>query len=190
MRKITASSAVVLIVGSSCFAGLVHNQITTIGLTNAIDLLHGSQQANSLQNLVVDNKQAAEGTATENLFSSLGQVGNAQGNCALLGLQQKLNIAGTQGQNVGDNLDPKAQMQGLGLVATQTLAKSDGEGMGDALHTIVLSAGQTADNVGGNLTETQTLMGMQTPQISGEAGATAITNTGMSVTNSQTQQTM
>lgn len=97
MNRITASSVIVLIVGSSCLAGLVHEQVTAIGLANAMDLLHGTQQAGSLQNLVVNNEQSTEGTAVESLFASLGEVGNALGNCALLGVDQQLNITGIQG---------------------------------------------------------------------------------------------
>jgi hypothetical protein len=190
MNKVTASSAVVLLVASSCFAGLVHDQITAVGLNNAINLLHGSQQAGSLQNLVVDNEQSAEGTAVQSLFTSLGQVGNALGNCALVGLDQELSIAGTQAQDVGDCCDPKGQLQALGVSAGQTLAKADGEGNADALHTIVLMAGQSADNAAGNLTDSQTVMGMQTPNITGAAGATGLVGTVMNVTTTQMQEAL
>jgi hypothetical protein len=192
MSKVITSSVVVLVVASSSFAGLVHDQITNIGLNNAIDLLHGSQSASSLQNLVVDNEQSAEGVcgggpACQSVFSALGQVGNAWGNCGLVGLSQELQIGGAQGQEIGDGVDPKAQLQTLGLGASQTLAKSDGEGGGDALHTIVLNAGQSASNAGGFLNEAQTIMGMQTSNITGQAGATGIVSSVMNVNTAQTQ---
>jgi hypothetical protein len=188
MNKVIRSSTVgVLILASSSFAGLIHDQATAIHLTNAVDLLHGSQQASSLQNLVVNNEQNAEGTAVQTFFGSLGQVGNTQGNCALIGLDQVLSIAGTQSQNVGDNCDPKAQLQNLSFGTGQSLAKADGEGAANAVHTIVLNAGQTADNAAGNLTEEQTVMGMQTSNLTGQTGATGLVNGTMAVTTAQTQ---
>jgi hypothetical protein len=190
MSRITVSSAIILVVGSSCLAGLVHDQVTSIGLTNAIDLLHGTQQAGSLQNLVVHNEQSADGTAVESLFASLGEVGNAQGNCALLGVDQLVNITGVQGQNVGDCLDPKSQLQTLGVAAGQMLARADGEGGADALHTIVLTAGQSADNAAGNLTENQTIMGMQTPTVAGAAGSTSAVRGVMNVMTAQSQASL
>jgi hypothetical protein len=193
MCKVIGSSIVVaLVIASSSFAGLVEDQITTIGLNNAIDLLHGSQTASSLQNLVVDNEQCASGVCgggplQQSLFGSLGQVGNTWGNCALIGLTQDVDIMGLQSQQVGESCDPKAQVQSIGLGAVQTLAKADGAGGGDALHTIVLNSGQSANNAAGNLNEAQTIMGMQTSNITGEPGATGIVNSALCVTTNQTQ---
>jgi hypothetical protein len=192
MSKVIASSIVVaLVVASSSFATLVQDQISQIGLGNAIDLLHGDQAASSLQNLVVSNSQGTTGTCSssveQNLLSSLGQSANAVGSCALVGVIQDLDIAGVQSQEVGDGCDPKAQVQSLGLGASQTLAKSDGAGSGDALHTIVLNAGQTANNAAGSLTESQTILGMQTSTINGAAGATGVVSSVMNVTTAQTQ---
>ncbi len=192
MCKIIGSSIVVaLVIASSSFATLVQDQVSHIGLDNAIDLLHGQQNGSSLQNLVVNNSQGITGicnsSGEQNLLSSLGQSASAIGSCALVGVCQDLAIIGTQGQEVGDGCDPKAQVQNLGLGAAQTLAKSDGQGGGDALHTIVLNAGQSANNAAGTLTESQTILGMQTSTINGAAGATGIVNSVMNVTTAQTQ---
>ncbi len=198
MVKATVSSiVVVLIIAASSFAttavpGLIQDQITHIGLTNGLDLLHGSQNGSSLQNLVVDNQQSAGGVCgagplQQSLFGALGQVGNAWGNCALIGVAQDLDITGLQSQQTGQSCDPKAQVQQLGLGATQSLAKADGEGGADALHTIVLNSGQSSTNAAGNLNEAQTIMGMQTSNITGQPGATGLINSAMCVTSNQTQ---
>lgn len=191
-KVIAASIVVTMVIATSSFAGLTQDQLSQIGLNNNIDLLHGSQNASSLQNLVVNNNQAMTGVCgggpiQQSLFGALGQVGNTWGNCALVGLDQKVQIAGLQSQEVGQGCDPKAQVQNLGLGATMTLAKADGEGGGDALHTIVLNAGQTATNAAGNLNEAQTIMGMQSSNITGQPGATGLVNTAMCVTGTQTQ---
>jgi hypothetical protein len=191
LKVIAASMVFVLVVGTGAFGGIIQDLHTGIEVQNAIDLLHGSQWAGSSQNLVVDNEQCATGIcsaiAQESLFGAIGQVGTTTGECGLVGLAQDLQIAGTQGQEVGDGIQPKAQVQGLALLATQTLAKSDGQGAADALHTIVLNAGQTAQNPAGTLSESSTVMGMQQSYLNGAPGATAIVDTGMSVTTTQTQ---
>jgi hypothetical protein len=192
MFKAIASSVVItVVVASSAFGSLLQDQIGQIGLTNTVDLLHGSQNASSLQNLVVSNSQSTGGTCgsslQQSMLSSLGQVGNAVGNCALVGLCQDLGIASTQSQEVADGCGAKAQVQNLGLGAVQTLAKSDGEGSADAVHTIVLNGGQTANNAAGSLEESQTILGMQTSNITGQAGATGVLNSVMNVSTAQTQ---
>ena len=191
LKVIAASMVFVLVVGAGAFGGIIQDLQTGIEVQNAIDLLHGSQWAGSNQNLVVDNEQCATGicsaTAQESLFAAIGQVGETTGECGLVGLAQDLQIAGTQGQEVGDGIQPKAQVQGVALLAAQTLAKSDGQGAADALHTIVLNAGQTAQNPAGTLSESSTVMGMQQSYLNGAPGATAIVDTGMSVTTTQTQ---
>jgi hypothetical protein len=194
LKVIAASMVFVLVVGSAASAdvlGQIQDQVTQIGLSNNIDLLHGSQEASSLQNLVVNNEQCATGicsaVAHEGFFASLGQVGNSCGNCALVGVAQDLVIGGTQAQQVGEGIGPKAQVQGVVLQAGQTLAKADGEGHADALHTMVLQADQSASNPAGDLHESSTTMGMQTSSISGAPGATGLVDAGMVVTTSQTQ---
>jgi len=194
LKVIAASMVLVVVIGSGAFAttlGQIQNQATQIGLVNNIDLLHGSQVAGSLQNLVVNNSQCATGicaaVAHESLFASIGEAANACGNCALVGVAQTLSLVGQQGQEVGEGIGPKAQIQGLGLVAQQTVAKADGEGHGDALHTIVANAEQEATNPAGTLKETATIMGMQTSSLSGAPGATGLVDGKMTVTTTQTQ---
>jgi len=55
------------------------------------------------------------------------------------------------------------------------------------LHTIVANAEQQATNPAGTLTESSTIMGMQTSSLSGAAGATGLIDGKMTVTTTQTQ---
>jgi hypothetical protein len=191
-KKIIGMSVVVaLVLASSSFADLVQDLGTQIGVHNAIDLLHGSQQASSLQNLVVQNNQSASGVcqanASQNLLGAIGQVGNAQGNCALIGLIQDLQICGNQSQQIGQGCDPKAQTQDVGMAALQTVARADGDGAGNAIHTIVLNAGQNGGNASGSLNEASSILGMQNSSVTGDAGSTSLVHSLMNVTTSQMQ---
>jgi hypothetical protein len=196
LKVIAASMVLVVVIGSGAFAtesvlGQIQNQASQIGLTNNIDLLHGSQQASSLQNLVVNNTQNATGMcaadACQSIFGSIGQSANASGNCALVGVAQTLGLAGTQAQQVGQGVGAKAELQGLALTAQQTVCRADGEGSGSALHTIVANADQKAQNPAGVLEETATIMGMQTSSTTGAPGATSLVDAKMTVTTTQTQ---
>lgn len=198
LKVIAASTVFVLVIGSGAFANVIgditQQQDTMIGLHNDIELLHGSQAASSLQNLVVNNNQNAQGVceaqAQESLFAAIGQVGNTCGNCGLVGVVQALQLQGQQAQEVTEGVGPKAQMQGLGMQASQTLAKADGQGAADALHTIVANACQEAENPAGELSESSTLMGMQVSNVAGAPGATSIVDTSMSVITTQTQSAL
>lgn len=188
MFKVIASSMIVVgIVAGGAFAGALHDQITAIGATNAIQLDQGSQTAQSLQNLVVDNQQSIVGIAGESFFGSIGQALNAWGECAAIGASQNLGITGGQWQNIGDCVETKTQGGTLDLSAMQGLSRANGVGDGSALHTIVLNGAQSGANALGSLDEKMTVMGMQTSDVMGEPGSAAIVLTGMTVTGSQAQ---
>jgi hypothetical protein len=197
LKVIAASMVLVVVVSSGAFATTssdIQQQVTQIGLGNTIDLLHGSQTASSLQNLVVSNSQCTTGicntNAHESLLASIGESATACGNCALVGVEQGLSIVGQQGQEVTEGIGAKVQLQGLSLVADQTVAKADGEGTGNALHTIVASGEQQASNSAGTQQESSTILGMQTSSLSGAAGATGIVDSSMMVTTTQTQSSL
>ena len=192
MSKVIATSVMcVLLIGSAASADLIQDQITGIGLTNALALMNGEQHANSLQNLVVDNAQTAtgmcNGLAEEYLFAAIGQSADACGVCGLVDVVQLLGIDGIQAQTVGDGVAPKAQLQTLDVVAAQALGKADGMGQANALHTIVVNEGQYANNAAGSMSESATVMGMQTSTIQGQPGATGIVDATMAVTTAQSQ---
>lgn len=193
-KAITVTTVFVLLIGSVASADLIQDQLTGIGLTNAVALMNGDQHAGSMQNLVVDNAQTATGMcgsmAEEYLFAAIGQSADACGVCGLVDAVQILGIDGMQAQMVGDGVAPKAQAQSLNVVAAQALGKADGMGVADALHTIVVNEGQYASNAAGVLSESATVMGMQTSTIQGQPGATGIVDSTMAVSTTQTQASL
>lgn len=180
MSKVIAVSIVFLLLATSgALACLIQEQLTGIGLTNTIALLRGEQSAGSMQNLVVENAQFADGVE-EYLFASVGQSGNADGCCGVVDVIEALSIDGLQRQMVGE------QMQTLGVVAGQSLGKAEGLGAANALQTIVVSEGQNAGPDCG-MDESATVMGMQTADIFGQPGATNVVDSSMVVTTGQSQ---
>lgn len=189
-KAVISSMIVVGVIASGAFASALHDQITSIGVANGIQFAQGNQQAQSLQNLVVDNQQNIQGVAGEYLFASVGQAANAIGDCGLVGAAQQLDILGNQMQNIGDCVDPMAQGESLSMLAGQSLSRANGFGATDALHTIVLNASQGGNNAAGSLDEATTVMGMQQSTIEGLPGATGAVTSGMSVVNTQTQASL
>lgn len=194
-RIIAVSMVCVLMVGSSAFAGLLeHMQDTQIGLTNILQFAQGEQQASSLQNLVVDNSQCATGMcdslANQTLFASIGEAASAWGQCGTVEVLQGLNIGGTQMQLVDEGVGGKVQGQSLGIAAMQEVAKLNGAGYGDALHTIVVNEGQSARNAAGYMEEKATVMGMQNSYLNGAPGAAGAVSGTMTVQTTQTQSSL
>ncbi len=186
-KAVVSSMIVVGVIASGAVAASLHEQLTGIGATNAIQLQQGDQTAQSLQNLVVDNQQAIVGAASENFFGSIGQAVNAIGSCGLIGATQNLSIVGNQMQNIGECVSAMTQGESLNLTALQGLSRANGEGAADALHTIVLNESQSGVNAVSSLDEASTVMGMQTSQISGLPGSAGVAQAGMTVTGAQIQ---
>jgi len=188
-KVITASIICVLLIGSSAMADLANSQLTSIGVGNTIDLLRGEQQANAAQNLVVDNVQCVtgmcNGQAHEALFASIGQVGDAWGHCALVGLDQQVSAIGLQSQTIGDGVAPKAQLQSLDMMAGQVLGRGEGAGGANGLQTVVLTEDQTGTNAAGTMSESSRILGMQTGNVYGEPGSTAMVTSQMNVSTTQ-----
>ena len=195
LKVIAASMVFVLMIGSGAFAGMLdHTQLTQIGTTNVLEFLQGEQQASSLQNLVVDNSQCATGMcnslASENFFASIGEAASAWGQCGTVQVLQGLNIGGTQMQLVEEGVGGKVQGQALGVDAAQGIMKMNGAGYGDALHTIVVNEGQSANNAAGYMDESATVMGMQQSSLYGEPGAAGEVSGTMTVSTTQTQSSL
>ncbi len=194
LRATAVSMVFVLLIGSGAFASLLHEQMTGIGLTNALEFIQGEQQASSLQNLIVDNSQCATGMcgslASENFFASIGEAANAWGMCGTVGVLQALGINGTQMQAVAEGVGPKVQGQSLGVEVGESISKMNGAGYGDALHTVVANEGQSANNAAGYMDESATVMGMQTSTLYGEPGAAGMVTGTMTVQTVQTQSAM
>jgi hypothetical protein len=144
-----------------------------------------------MQNLCVNNNQHAEGicnsSACQSLLASIAQSGMAHGDCALIGLAQELDVAGQQQQAVSEGVGPASQAQGLGMQAGQSLARTDGEGGASGVHAIVLNAQQHAENPATTLCEGSSIIGLQTSNVCGAPGSTALVEGTMSVVTTQTQ---
>ena len=182
---------VVLVAGSSAAAATDQMQDVTIGLTNAVDLLHGHQTGNSQQNLCLDTDQDINnGLVHQNLLGNFVQVGNAQGDCAAVDITQTLVAGGSQAQSVGYCVEPKMQAQSLGLAAGQGLARSYGLGGGDANHVVVLQEGQTATNSAGIMAGNSNVVGLQNSIVNGTAGSTGGIGTTMGVETVQSQSSL
>lgn len=180
MSKVIAASMVFLLLATSgALADLTQEQHTGIGLTNTIALLSGEQSASSMQSLVIDNAQFADGVE-EYLFAAVGQSGNADGCCGVVDVIEALSIDGLQRQMLG------AQTQTLGVVAGQSLGKAEGLGAANALQTLVVNEGQSA-GPGGVMDESATVLGMQTANTFGQPGATNVVDSSMVVTTGQSQ---
>ena len=191
MSKVAVFSLVaVLVVGPSALAGDDQMQDVGITLMNAVDLLHGHQTGNSQQNLCLDTEQDINGVITQRLLGNFVQVGNACGDCAIVGVTQSLLAGGSQAQTVGYCVAPKMQAQSLGLQAGQGLGRSQGPGGGDASHVIVLQEDQTAINSGGIMAGNANVVGMQNSVLNGSAGSTSGVGTTMGVETVQSQSSL
>ncbi len=198
MSKVVAVSIVVLLlVGSSAFGQLTGalNQIqnTNVGLSSAIDLFNGDQAANALQNLAVQNNQSLDTPGaflSQSVFGIFSEVGHASGNNAIIGVLQDLSAIGMQAQVLNDGVAPKTQGQSLSLMGNQGILKTDGAGAGSALHQLQLVADQEAGNVGGGMSQSSAILGLQNADVTGAATATGQVESSMSVSTVQSQATL
>ena len=190
-KVITASMMCVLLIGSGAFAALVQDQYTDIGLMNSLDV-RGRQQVGSAQHLEVDNSQSVvsnrNGRAEESLSATIGQSANADGACShsLIGVVQALGLEGEQAQTVGIGLARKAQNQTLGLEATQTLSKPEGEGQANARHSFAVNEDQYGRNAAGRMSQSSAVTGTQESSLSGNHGAVGVVQ-GLGLEGEQTQ---
>lgn len=195
-KVVTFAVAVVLLVGSSALANgaLDQMQNTIIGLANTIALTHGSQGADSIQNLAVANSQNADGpcytSAHQAFIGNLAEIAHAWGDCGLITISQGLATTGDQVQFVGEVVDPKSEAQILGLLAEQSLTRQDGPGGANAMHQIVLKEDQDASNAAGSMSESSAILGLQSADLVGEAAATGAVQATMSVVTTQQQSSM
>lgn len=196
-KVVTFSVAVVLLVGSSAFGqlGAIDQfQDSAIGLTNAVDLMHGHQTGSSQQNLCIDTEQfqdpVCDSWASQRLLGNFVEVGCASGDCAVVGVAQGLEALGSQGQIVGNCVEPKQEAQSLGLAAAQGIVKSGGAGQGNAQHVIVLQEDQTGVNSAGLMSERIAVVGLQDSNLQGSAGATGTVQAQMGVTVVQSQSSL
>jgi hypothetical protein len=194
LKVIAASMVFALVVSGGAFGdvlGLIQHQQTQMGASNAINLLHGEQCASSNQNLLANNCQEIKGIcdacAHQSLLGTTIQTASAQGLCALIGVAQELQVVGDQQQAVSQGVGPAQEAQGIGMTAGQSLARTDGLGMANATHVIVLNGGQGASNPATSMSENASVLGTQMSSVNGQPGSTALVQSQMSVVTTQTQ---
>ncbi len=197
MSKVVILTAVVVLLGGSnalATNALDQMQNTIIGLANTITLGQGQQGADSIQNLAVANTQNAGSecyvSAHQAFIGNIAEIAHASGNCSLIAVGQGLAATGDQVQFVGDGCAPKSQAQILGLLAEQSLTRTNGSGSANALHQIVLKEDQDAANAVGSMSESSAILGLQSADLVGEAGATGTVQATMSVVTTQHQASM
>jgi hypothetical protein len=76
------------------------------------------------------------------------------GECGVVDVIGLLSGGALQEQVVGACVDPKVQLQGLGMESSQLIVKADGEAAGEADHSTYLFQEQTGVNAAGAMTET------------------------------------
>lgn len=189
MRKIACILS--LLVVSTALADITQMEDFTATLGNAVNLLHGTQSASSSNLLTILNNQCAGSPcfsfANQEQIGFFSQVGNANGMCALIGIEQNLIGAGMQAQMIGDGVEPKQQAQALQLLGTQGVAKADGAGTATADQIFSISQDQNGMNAAGPVNESSVVFGVQNAAISGAPGATGVAGGTVGVSTTQTQ---
>lgn len=191
MSKIIAVSVVatVMFVGSTAMAdigGIAHYQDFGTTMLNGVTLMHGDQVADSTNWATIQNNQHSDGAcglfACEDQTGFFSQVGQADGYCSLIDLDQSVIGMGTQQQLIGPGI--KQETQALSLVGEQLLSKTDGQGLVSGEQIMSLAQNQAAD---GPMNQSSVVFGTQTSNVSGAPGATGAAGGSMAVTTSQEQ---
>ena len=182
---------VVLFASHAAFAAVDQLQDFMVGTTNSINLVHGDQSANAIQNVFVgENQNATENTAAwahQGYTGILHQIGSANGNSALVLVDQLFEVGGAQGQLVIGHTGPMLQTQNMSLFAGTALFRADGGGGGTANTMYVGNMSQSQDNVGGMMSEATNIAVQQHGDIQGQPGSAGSVVSTMAISTSQTQ---
>ncbi|MBN2128682.1 MAG: hypothetical protein JW741_04270 [Sedimentisphaerales bacterium] len=117
----------------------------------------------------------------------LAQTAEADGDCAIIGVNAFLDAGGAQEQTIGASVSPKSQGQSLGMAADQVLLRSDGGGTGWAINEANLYQSQSGKNAAGSVLESSGITGYQNGVVNGNAGSTATLATSMNACTTQAQ---
>jgi len=175
MRTVLSSLLAVALIASVAGAGVSQTQSFLSGLHNNTTLLTCEIQASSSNSQIIDLHQCANGgcgtSASEYITGVFTQVGNASGTCAQIGVLQEIGASGVQVQAIADGVGTLTQQETLNLSGGQAVTKTDGEGQGHALQTMILSEGQNGSNAGGNMVQSAAVVGNQNTVVNGIATA-------------------
>jgi hypothetical protein len=200
MSKVIASLVVatVMLVGSSALAtvpsitgGVLHFQDFGTTMLNGVTLNNGQQTATSSNWATVQNNQNSLGDcglfACEDQTAFFSQVGNADGYCALVDLDQSVLALGTQQQTIGEGVGAKHETQNLTVNGSQVASKGDGGGTVTGDQIMTLSQDQHAGNASGPMNESSVVFGAQHTNVSGAPGATGAAGSSLLVMTTQEQ---
>jgi len=191
LRRILLTLAIVLLASTGAFAGIIQLQDYIVGASNGIELLHGHQSGEGSHTICINNDQTADkicGTlASQCQNAVLNQIGSARGDCAVVAVGQIFDAFGGQTQAIGDCVEPMLQGQNFGLIGTQLVGKSEGDGSGTASHMFVGNQSQAASNPMGNMRESSSIGAFQNSCLTGSAGATGLVTSTMNVSTVQAQ---
>ena len=190
-KRILLSLAVVLWVSTAASADIIQLQDYMVGASNGIELLHGHQHGDGSHTICINNNQCAEkicgAFARQDQTALLNQIGSACGSCAVMMVGQVFDAYAGQTQAIGDCVAPMLQGQNFGMLATQLVAKSEGEGSGRASHAFVGNQNQAAGNPLGMMRESSSIGAFQSSSLSGSPGATGVVTSSMNVSTVQAQ---
>jgi len=185
------SLVIVLLVSAGATAGIQQLQDFTIGVTNAVDLLHGHSSGIGSQIAVVNSEQFAPEVcrlwAIQDENAILHQAGSAVGRCAVLSLLQQGAAIGAQEQFLTDGCGPKSQGQVLGVGLVQEITRSEGPGGASATHDFVGDRLQALGSVSGSMSQDQFLHAIEQTDINGAADSEGRVTSGAVVTATQLQ---
>jgi len=140
---------------------------------NAIQLNHGDS-AQNIVGLTNVNEQSIENfphmVGDQDQQVNLWQTAIACADCGVINALQEETTGGWQYQLIGQSVDPKIQGQALGLVGTQEMIKTDGQGQGSLLQGATLGQSQTAANAAGTLEESTAVTNFQYSAVVGSPG--------------------
>ncbi len=141
MRKTIVSPIILMtLFTTGVLGGLLQHQDARVESHDGIWFVGGPQAGQSLQNLVVDNRQSLLGIADQSLFGSIGQALDVAANCGgIIAADIALEIRGYQVQEIGDGMDPFGQCEDLGVGFGVVGGRAEGAaGITTGLHTIIV----------------------------------------------------
>ena len=118
-KAVVASAAFVLLIGTGARADLIQDQGLSIGTENVITLMHGDQNADSSQNLLVNITQNSTGGNVA--FGSIGLngnsslLGNVTATSTLMSIGQSMMASGLVSPWGMHSLGDQARLQALML---------------------------------------------------------------------------
>lgn len=165
----TVSLVFAILIGPGICLGIEQTQSTDLSVGDHILLNQGTQTANVLQNLAMDNDQVVEGACGEGLLVSVGGAGNATSEGAEIGVLRALDLAAWQGQLVTGPCTLVREDHTLGFQGKLSVGMDDGLGQSDALQQLVMLSDQGAGNFSGAMGATSSVLALQNTTLSGMA---------------------